>query len=276
MTGSPEIEMIVGLLGEVPDDGAIEIIVSLLTTMEDAPLGELVEHFSHAASPVLKERLSLLKKLSDSRRRNCRIAEALQADAVPLENITELLADLHMVWFDKDDENELRTDMAEFFAAANAGSWDSLEDAELFLRRCCILPEKETTIRPELYNIGAIIENRCGAGSILALLISAMFTAGCCRIVRVNGTFAVADDNGNILLMDHSLHQIKAGSGEFEVWSVRRILNYIMLTMFSCAVNSDSYRYIMITALILLAGEPADIFRAFPHPYRGTAANENF
>jgi hypothetical protein len=87
------------------------------------------------------------------------------------------------------------------------------------------------------------------------------------RIVRINGTFAVADDNGNILLMDHSLRQIKAGSGEFEVWSVRRILNYIMLTMFSCAVNSDSYRYVMSISQALTGDESEHVLEGFPYPF---------
>ena len=56
---------------------------------------------------------------------------------------------------------------------------------------------------------------------------------------------------------------------DLEFVSTRELLRYAATMLFSCAVNSDSFRYILTIAQTI-SGDPGDeILDSFPYPYHG-------
>ena len=52
-----------------------------------------------------------------------------------------------------------------------------------------------------------------------------------------------------------------------EYWPLKNVLRLALMTLFSAAVNSDSFRYILTLAQTFTGNETADPLGALPYPY---------
>lgn len=265
MTLSPETIQLASML----DDQDHEVVVNILARLlnRENEVEELSRVLQEHPDPLVRRRIHMLQNAFTMRRRRRQIWAMLE-EKVRMD-IPDMLTALHLLWFDRDNPDEIRQDVDKFLEMASGFPMESLNDLEMFMRQNRFLPENETTIRPESYCIGTVLFHRLGATSTLMAIGSALLKdEKKYQPVRILGEFGIMDDTGRVLLGNGSWRLTAAGSGSgAEVWSRRKLLRYIAMNLLSCAVNSDSYRYVMSIARALTGDESEHVFDDFPYPF---------
>ena len=83
------------------------------------------------------------------------------------------------------------------------------------------------------------------------------------------------DDKGQILFGSGSWQLEKLDGAQPVRWSSQMLMRYIASTLLSCAVNSDSYRYVMSITRALTGDESKHVFDNFPYPFCSAPADED-
>ncbi|MBE6379134.1 MAG: hypothetical protein E7051_10035 [Lentisphaerae bacterium] len=264
MTPSADILLLSGMLDDPDDRIGVGVIARLLQKEDE--LGDLPAMLQESSDPVIRRRAHWLQHALNMRIRRRRIREMLEKPLSEAEAV-QVLVDLHLLWFDKDIPAEIGDETEEFVRRITPELTDSLDDTELLMRKLTLLPESETTVRPESYCIGTVIRQRAGAATLICALFGALLQKHGIVPVRVAGNFGLMDSSGNLLASGGSWHLAKTDPDTAEVWQPEKLLRYIALTLFSCSVNSDSYRYVMSFAQTLSGDETPGVFDKFPYPF---------
>ena len=265
MTLSPETLQLASMLDDQNHDVGLNVLARLLN--KESEVGELSRLLQEHPNPLVRRRIHMLQNAFAMRRCRRKLCTMLQEQNDP--DIIGTLTSLHLLWFDKDNSGDIKRDVEKFIESAKNFPLNSLEDLEIFMRQNRFLPENETTTRPESYCIGTVIFHRLGATSTLMAIGSALLDDDKkFQLVRVLGEFGIRDDAGMVLLGHGSwrLTALPEGCG-VEIWSRAKMLRYIAMTLLSCAVNSDSYRYVMSLTRALTGDESSHVFDNFPYPY---------
>lgn len=265
MEFSPEIMQLTAMIDDRDEGIAINILAQLLAREDE--LGDLPGILQESSDPLIRRRSHQLQSAITMRRRRRELHQMLN-DA---DNrcVMQTLCMLHLLWFDKDQRSELEKEIQDFMCLAENNHLKDLTAVEMFMRKLCFLPENESTIHPDSYCVGNVLYLRAGASSLLAAVIFALLDQPeRFRIVHSAGTFGVADIRKNIVLSGGGgWHIAPFAEAETEVWSIQTLLKYIAATLLSCAVNSDSYRYVMSITQALTGDESEHVFDDFPYPY---------
>ena len=265
MAISPDMAHLASMLDDPDNETALNVLARMLALQED--LSEVTSLLQESPDPLVRRRIHTLQNaltMRDRRRSICTLFN--QVNERPC-NILHELINLHLLWFDKDQSDEVNKEVAEFLKHTEKFPLTSLKEAEFFMREKCFMPEKETTIRPESYCIGTVIFHRQGAASVLLALLWHLLGRERFQMVQVMGNFALMDDRQQVLLGNGNW-QLESVSGvQPVIWSEQMILRYIASTLMSCAVNSDSYRYVMSIARALTGDESKHLFDDFPYPF---------
>jgi len=179
------------------------------------------------------------------------------------------LIDVHLQWYDNDSRPELVRIWEDFRTEAHRFPQRTLEDISYFMRKSGFSAMAETTLHPEYYCIGPILENGVGAGSILAgLMLELAAPATGLKLVRVMGEFALYDGEGRLLLPGRNFQVCPApGIEHCDFWDRRMLLRFASTTLFAAAVNSDSFRYVLTIAQALSGTEGDESLDYMPYPY---------
>lgn len=265
MNISPETMQLAAMLDDRDENTAVNLLAQLLAREEE--LGELPGILQEHPDPLVRRRAHLLQNAMTMRRRRRTLCAMLNGKEKC--SVFDALKLMHLLWFDKDQAEDLDKETADFLKLADKHPMDNLTDVEIFMRKYCFLPENETTIRPESYCIGTVIYHRLGASSILMAMIHAMLNnPERFKIIHTLGIFGIADTKKNQLLSGGGSWKLNdfcaAGT---DILDIQQLLRYIAVTLLSCAVNSDSYRYVMSITQALTGDESEHVFDDFPYPY---------
>ena len=260
-----EILRIASLLDDPDENTALNAMAELLAREDE--LGDVPGLLHESEDPLMRRRIHQLEAALLLRRRRKYFLTRLCSSDI---DIFDLLVDVHLQWFDNDSRPEIEAAAAAFFRRAAQKHLDTLEDIAAFMTGENMTAEPETTLKPELYCIGSILSEHNGAGSILSVLS--------CRVAGgENGPFfpayvldgfAVCDGHDRILLPERSWRIIGGCDAKNIVpWDMRNILRLASSNLFSAAVNSDSFRYILTIAQSLSGTGDDRILDFLPYPY---------
>ncbi|MBE6374954.1 MAG: hypothetical protein E7050_00675 [Lentisphaerae bacterium] len=266
MTFPPEIMQLAAMLDDRDEEVAVNIMAQLLAHEDE--LGELPALLQENPDPLVRRRAHLLQNAIAMRYRRRGFFAALNETELDGGGFFSALTALHLLWYDKDQSDEVAEEVVNFLHTAEKFVFDSLEDVELFMRKNLFLPENETTIRPEIFCIGTVLYQHCGATSLLMGVNHALLAdEERFRIVRVNGRFGLLDTEKKELLSGNGAWTLTEFDGKAEFWTRQDLLRYLAVTLLSCAVNSDSYRYVMSITQALTGDESEHVFDSFPYPF---------
>lgn len=262
MARNPEINSLLSLLDDEDESIAVNAMAELLN--REAELGEALAELQESSHPLLRRRGHQLQAAITLRRRRREFIRKLQA---PRVDLIDGLIDVHLQWYDNDSRPELESLWSDFRQEAARCPLHTLEELAYFMRKSGFTAQPETTLRPENYCIGPILENHTGSAALLAAIAGAI-TPAPFRMVRVMGDFALYDGEGRLLVPAHDWQLCPApGIGLCEFWDPRMLLRYASMTLFSCAVNSDSFRYVLTIAQALSGTTGDETLDYLPYPY---------
>ena len=264
MRKRPDISSLLSLLDDEDEATAVEAMAELLDRGDEVSpyLAELQE----SPDPLLRRRVHQLESALTVRRRRSGFSRLL---AVPRPDLARVLVELHLQWFDNDPLPEMAARVAAFIAAGRSSGVRNLNAVSAYFRKCGIVAEHETTLRPENYCVGVALADRVGAASLWVLLAKLLLPEDSgARIVRHVEEFALCDGD-ELLLPERDWRVVRApGKDELETWDARQVLKFAASMVFSAAVNSDSFRYVL-TIGQAVSGLPDDeVLGYLPYPYR--------
>ena len=259
-----KIQLLASLLDD-PDDGiAVKAIAELLKYEQS--LGDLPAIWQESDNPLLRKRAHQLQSALVMRQRRKALFDKLESGDF---DFFDVLVDIHLLWFDNDPRPGIMNEVKSLRRKARAKKISSLAELSLFMQQNNIAAEAESTLHPENYCIGTIIADKCGAASMLAALGKFLlaepenFT-----VVRIYGDFAIADRDGNVLIPAHGWQLYKdAELRQAEAFTPGEVLKFGEMNLFSCAVNSDSFRYILTIGQSISGTSGDEILHKFPYPY---------
>ena len=260
-----ELEKLSLLLDDEDEDVAINVIAALLDRQHE--LGDLPARLQESSNELVRKRAHQLQAAITFRKRRQDFAALLEAEN---PDFYAGLVLLHMLWFDRDSQVNVRADLEKFIAESRRTPPVSLDDARAFMCRKGFAAELESTIHPENYCIGTILYQRSGAASLLmGLLKNLMAEPEKFHSVRFCGEFALYDGENTILLGQGDWRVCRIScTGDLEYFSCRDILNCAGNMLFSSAVNTDSFRYVLTIAQALSGVRDDSILKECPYPYR--------
>ena len=264
MPRNPDIRTLLSLLDDEDEGAAIEAMAELLCRGEEVfpYLAELQE----SPDPLLRRRVHQLESALTMRRRRSEFSRLL---SMPHPDVPRILVELHLQWYDNDPLPEMASRLAAFIAAGRAEHPRTLADLSAYFRKCGIVAERETTLRPEDYCIGVMLLDRIGSAAVWTLVAKLLLPdPDAVRIVRNVEEFSLYDGE-RLLLPERDWRVVRAPSrAELELWDDRKVLKFASAMLFSAAVNSDSFRYVL-TIGQALSGLPDDeVLDYMPYPYR--------
>ena len=264
MNSKPSLESLISLLDDEDENVAVNVMAELLN--RESELGELLAELQEGENPIARRRAHQLQAAITLRRRRRAFAAKLDA---PKVDLIDGLIDVHLQWFDNDSRPGLVQLWSDFKLEARRFPQKSLENLSYFMRKSGFSATPESTMHPEYYCIGPVLENGIGAGSILAgLLLEIADPAFELKLVRVMGEFAVYDGNGRLLLPGRNFQVCAApGIEHCDFWDRRMLLRFASTTLFAAAVNSDSFRYVLTIAQALSGTEGDESLDYMPYPY---------
>ena len=263
---SPKIAALLSLLDDENEDVAVNAMAELLYCEEE--LGEALAGLQESPDALTRKRAHQLQAAITLRRRRRYFSELLKA---PHVDMIEGLIEVHLQWFDNDSRPGLQTLWRDFADEAARYQLNSLRQLSYFMRKQGMAAAAETTMQPEIYCIGTVLENHYGSAALLAAMGQVLAAAAGLelRLVRMLGEFALLDGEGNLLIpgRDWKLETVK-GVADCDFWDRRSLLRFASAMLFSNAVNSDSFRYIQTIAQALTGLPDGELPETLPYPYQ--------
>ncbi len=263
MARRTEIASLISLLDDEDEAVAVNAMAELLR--RESSLGDALAEVQESGNALLRRRVHQLQAALTLRRRRRDFFRKLHAPGLDL---IDGLIDVHLQWFDNDSRPGLVQLWSDFLLESRRYPQKNLENIAYFMRKSGFTVQPETTMRPEYYCIGPILENTTGSAAILAALASEIADPSLeLHLVRVMGEFALSDGI-RLLIPEHDWRISPApGIEHCDFWDRRMLLKYASMTLFSAAVNSDSFRYVLTIAQALSGEEENRALDYFPYPY---------
>lgn len=261
----PKINALLNLLDDENENVAVDAIAELL--FRENELGDAPAHVQEHGNALARKRIHQLQAALTLRRRRRQFSELLAAREIDL---IDGLIEVHLQWFDNDSKPALEEIWRRFAEDAARFQPATFEQLSYFMRKRGMVAVAESTMQPENYCIGTIIENNTGAASVLTGLAWALANAAGAkfRIVRMMGEFALLNDDGMLLLPRRDWEvMMGARIQDYDFWEPRTLLKFASTMLFSHAVNSDSFRYVQTIAQALAGLPDGELPRTFPYPY---------
>lgn len=258
-----EIDNLISLLDDEDESIAVNAMAELLR--REGELDDALAAAQESDNVLLRRRVHQLQAAITLRRRRREFFRKLHAAKIDL---IDGLIDVHLQWFDNDSRPGLVQLWSDFLLESRRYPQHTLENIAYFMRKSGFTVQPETTMRPEYYCIGPILENATGSAAILAAIAAEIAAPELkLRFVRVMGEFAVHDGE-RLLIPERNWRICPAPDIEHcDFWDRRMLLKYASMTLFSCAVNSDSFRYVLTIAQALSGEEEDRALDYFPYPY---------
>ena len=260
-----DLEKLSLLLDDEDEEVAVNVIAALLDRQDE--LGDLPARLQESSNELVRRRAHQLQSAITFRKRRQEFAALLETENV---DFFAGLILLHLLWFDRDSQVSVASELDKFIAESRRRPLLSLDDARAFMCRMGFAAELESTIHPENYCIGTVLFHRAGAASLLmGLLKSLMLDPEKFHIVRFCNEFALFDGENTILLGQGDWRVCRISSvDDLELFSLRDVLHCAGNMLFSSAVNSDSFRYVLTIAQSLTATQDDSVLQALPYPYK--------
>lgn len=259
-----ELRRIFSLLDDPDENIVLNAMAELLSREEE--LGTLPGEFQESDDPVMRKRIHQLQAALTLRRRRKYFLARLYD---PQADFLDILVELHLQWFDNDSRPEVEALLASFVVAFMCEQPTSLEDIMGFMIRHNFSAESETTLKPENYCIGSVMTEHAGSGALLAALCSHLVPAEAgLALGQFGEDFVVYDQKYRVLVPAKNWQILEdADKKQIRPRDLRDLIRYCSANLFSAAVNSDSFRYVLTIAQAHCGSDDDTILNFLPYPF---------
>lgn len=266
-----ELKYLIELLDD-DNEQSVQLAMAALLKSDDASLDNCISTLQKSRSARLRKRVRQLETALNARRKRRDLELHLKRSSL-LEGCIQL----HLCWFDNDQAELVYRQWNDLLSGyrISCGGRPSLLSVAEFMNKKEFHAPMNDDLAADFYCLGIVLEDRYGSDLLLAIITAELLRAGgiSCTVARFADDFCVMDRAGNILLpaydwryCDHTeLNDIYP-----DAVPDPQLLRYLGAMLLTCAVGSDSYRYIYTIGRTLspFLGQTAESGNAFlPYPY---------
>jgi len=257
-----------------PDESVGRFAMGELLNDAGGSLLPILAEIQESPNPVLRRRAHQLQSALTLRARRHRFFQLINN---PDLDLAEGLIQLHLQYYDNDGEGMIRRKYENFLADAEKSGIKSTADLAGFLRKSKIAYTPESTLQPERYCIGTVLDNNCGTGTLLAALGFLLGKKAGIRlqIVRIMGDFALFDPARREVLTPRDNWRLGndiPASATLQEWTAPTLVKFAAAMLFANSVNTDSFRYVHTFAQALAGLRDDEVPDFLPYPYNGREA----
>lgn len=257
-----DIRRLASLLDD-PDEGvAISAMAELLN--RESELGEIPAELQESSSPLMRRRIHQLQSALTMIQRRRYLNHLLEAENI---NFLDGLLQIHLQWFDRDSEVTLQRRLKGFRSELQRHSSGDLREIGNAFAVCGVTAAPLTTLKVEQYCLGTMLDDKCGAAPLWCGMICHMYRDKKLQTVRYQGRFAVISDSEILIPENNWQTSPLPPTEELESWPLKNLLHLTAVTLFSAAVNSDSFRYILTISQALTGSSSGEALSLLPYPY---------
>lgn len=257
-----KIESLLSLLDDEDESVAVAAMKELLRREAELPVH--LARLQEADDRLLRRRIHQIQVVLNLRKRRREFSKLLQS---PFIDVPACLNSLHLQWFDNDAAPTVAQQWSDFAETAAKYPLSTLEELAYFMHKCNFMPIPENTLYPESYCMGVVFEKRSGAASMLLVMLREVASLRPLTLGRLLGEFVLQDENGRLLLPLRNWQIVSDAGRELEIWDNRKFFTFAACNLFSGAVNSDSFRYVLTLAQALNGTDSDDVLSDLPYPY---------
>ena len=149
---------------------------------------------------------------------------------------------------------------------------ETLEQLAYFMRKHSFVCSHRDEMESEFLCLGTILDENTGADFMLcaiACLLAARWGLRVFITQSAETDFILVDEFGNILVPVNDWDYIPFDGKQyaFEFWNTQMLLRYATALLFTCATNSDSFRYVYTIGSCLSGDVSSDNLDFLPYPY---------
>ncbi len=264
MTGK-RFQALCSLLDDESDEVAVNAIAELLADPHPA-LAERLAEMQESGNPLLRRRTHQLGAALNMRLRRSDFYMMLRRGD---PDLIKGLFNLHLQWFDNDSHAALLERWCGMRLLAGTPEPDSPEKLMNVMLRANLAAKPDSTFRPEYYCIGAVLDEKTGSSALLCAVAKSLAAdPDKYGIVKLEDEFALKCPDGRLLRPAKNWLLTGDFTGRRQEWDNARLLRYAAAMLFSAAVNSDSFRYVMTMSQAICGLTGPAAMRDFPYPYR--------
>ena len=241
----------------------------------------------------LRKKIHQIQAIQRTRRRRRRLTQRFENKT---SSLLQGLADLNIIWYDEFGTAEISKIWRDIIVDAAKFKPRNAKKLASFMLKSGFSVCVENVQDPDLFCLGAVIEDRVGADIILAAITLEIGRA--CglfgSIVHTEKDFALLISNsgkkssgkpyyGEIILPHQNWEVVQPETQlPFEIWTNNKVLKYVTAMLFTNAVCSEGPRYIQILGSCLAGRKENDTLTdILPYPFgkknklRGTVEKNN-
>ena len=257
-----DIRRLASLLDDPDESVAVSAMAELLN--REYELGDLPAELQESSNPLMRRRAHQLQSALTMIQRRRYLAELLRSDDV---NFLDALIQIHLQWYDNDSEASLHKKIKFFCQELSHHPGSTLEEIADAFAGCGVTPAPVTTLKVEQYCLGVMLDEKCGAAPLWCGIICALYKEHHLSVIRYQGRFAVKSVNAIMIPENNWQLSSLPPQEQTEEWELKNLLQLAVMTLFSAAVNSDSFRYVLTLSQAFTGMETAEPLGSLPYPY---------
>ncbi len=258
-------EKLLSLLEDADDNAAVSLFSALLSVAESKLL-PLIAAAQDSPNASLRKRIHQLGAILILRDRRRGFAAKLNA---PQPDLIDALIDLHLQWFDSDSRPVIEEQFRLFAAESAKFDLSRPQGVIDFMRiRGFAAAAPDDITFPEHFCIGTVLENGRGSDAVLCALAKTVAAVQGldAATVRHMGTFSLRTNDGTLITPAGGWKIEPAGGEKAPEYSDAQLLRYAAQSIFSYAVEADSFRYIYTLAAAVSGKDNVEFL---PYPFAG-------
>ena len=266
-----ELQYLIELLDDENEQSA-QLAMAALLKGDDENLDRCLDSLQKIRNSRLRKRVRQLESALNARRKRRSLHTRLKRSTL-LDGVIQL----HLCWFDNDQADLVYrqwNDLLSDYRIRCAGH-PTLQSAAEFLNSKGFHAPMNDDLAADFYCIGIVLDDKYGSDLMLAIITAELLRACgvACTVARYADDYCVMDRACNLVLPAFDWRYCEHGelNGQYP-YPVQdhQLLRYTASVLLTCAVGSDSYRYIFTIgqALSQFLGQTQESGNAFlPYPY---------
>ena len=254
------------LLKLLDDDNeqAASLAMAELIQNDDPRLERVLRSLQETPDAKLRRRIHQMQSALIKRRNRKTMADSLRKGEYSL---LEGIVRLHLLWFDNDTRAEVLQQWQDFLQDSSVLQGCRIEKLFAFLgeKIRCVGFSKDD-LNADTICLGTILEDGAAIDFMCCILAKLLAEAWHTRmeVVQTGGEFAVLC-GGTLYYPAKQWDSIPNIHPGIHAWTTEELLTLVASTLFTCAVATDSFRYIYTIGNCLLDGTENILF--LPYPY---------
>lgn len=277
---SKKIKSLITLLNDEDNNISGTAMSELLAVNADSDEMNLVmAELQETGEIGLRKKIHQIQAIQRTRRRRRRLTQRFENNTTSL---LQGLADLNIIWYDEFGTAEISKIWRDLIVDAAKSKPKTTKKLARFMLKSGFAVCTENVQDPDLFCLGAVIEDRVGADILLAAITLELGRA--CglfgTIIHSKKGFALLISNtrnndakkayyGEVILPVQNWEVVQPETElPFEIWPNNKVLKYVTAMLFTNAVCSEGPRYIQILGSCLTGRKEREpLTDILPYPF---------